>query len=195
MNIQDQGVEGLEAVVAFRAADRAESGKSRWSDACATIARLSSVWSAAMVLVPLPKTGLCSTSQVYRVAQRFVEEGPPGLVDQREDNGDTKADEYYQSVLLETVASSSPREHGYRRPTWTQELLVLVLERKTVRVSRTTMCRVLKRLKIRLGRPKPIVGCPGKSAVECDESSRTSVCSRPCRKTKSSCTWTKWIFT
>ena len=109
------------------------------------------------------KTGLCSTSQVYRVAERFIQEGLPGLVDQREDNGETKADEFYQSVLLETVASSSPRQHGYRRPTWTQELLVLVLEKKTgVRVSRTTMSRVLKRLKIRLGRPKPIVGCPWK---------------------------------
>jgi len=111
----------------------------------------------------IAKAGLCSTSQVYRVAQRFVEEGPPGLADQREDNGETKADESFQSVLLEVVASSSPRQYGYRRPTWTQELLVLVLEQKTgVRVSTTTMCRVLKRLKIRLGRPKPIVGCPWK---------------------------------
>ena len=41
------------------------------------------------------KAGLCSTSQVYRVAHRFVQEGPPGLADQREDNGETKADEGY----------------------------------------------------------------------------------------------------
>jgi transposase len=109
------------------------------------------------------KSGLCSTSQVYRVAERFVEEGPSGLVDQREDNGETKADELYQSVLLAVVGSSSPRQHGYRRPTWTQELLILVLEKKTrIRISTTTMSRVLKRLKIRLGRPKPIVGCPWK---------------------------------
>ena len=111
----------------------------------------------------IAKSGLASSSQVYRVAQRFVEEGPVGLVDYREDNGDTKADEDYQAVLLDVVASSSPREYGYRRPTWTQELLILVLAKKTgVRVSTTTMCRVLKRLKIRLGRPKPIVGCPWK---------------------------------
>jgi len=109
----------------------------------------------------IANSGLCSTSQVYRVADRFVEEGLPGLADQREDNGETKVDEDYQAVLLEVVAHSSPREYGYRRPTWTQELLVLVLQKKTgVRVSTTTMCRVLKRLKIRLGRPKPIVGCP-----------------------------------
>lgn len=111
----------------------------------------------------IAKSGLCSTSQVYRVAQRFVDHGLPGLVDQREDNGETKADEHYQSVLLDVVADSSPRNHGYRRPTWTQELLILVLEKKTgVRISTTTMGRVLKRLKIRLGRPKPIVGCPWK---------------------------------
>jgi transposase len=113
----------------------------------------------------IAKVGLCSISQVYRVAHRFVEHGPAGLADQREDNGDTKADEYFQAVVLEVVGGSSPRKYGYRRPTWTQELLALVLEKKTgTRVSCTTMCRVLKRLKIRLGRPKPIVGCPWKKA-------------------------------
>jgi transposase len=111
----------------------------------------------------IAKLGLCSVSQVYRVAERFVEYGPSGLADQREDNGETKADEWYQAVLLEVVGESSPRRHGYRRPTWTQELLILVLEKKTgIRISRTTMSRVLKQLKIRLGRPKPIVGCPWK---------------------------------
>ena len=111
----------------------------------------------------IAKLGLCSTSQVYRVAGRFVESGLVGLADQREDNGQTKADERYQAVLLKVVGQSSPRKYGYRRPTWTQELLILVLETKTgIRISRTTMSRLLKRLKIRLGRPKPIVGCPWK---------------------------------
>lgn len=108
------------------------------------------------------RSGLCSSSQVYRVAERFISEGPAGLADRREDNGDTKADERFQGAVLEVVPRS-PRDYGYQRPTWTQELLVLVLEKVTgVRVSTTTMCRVLKRLKIRLGRPKPIVGCPWK---------------------------------
>lgn len=108
-------------------------------------------------------SGVCSSSQVYRVAHGFVEEGLIALADKREDNGQAKVDEQYEAVLLEVVGNSSPRAHGYRRPTWTQELLILVLEKKTrVRVSTTTMSRVLKRLKIRLGRPKPIVGCPWK---------------------------------
>lgn len=111
----------------------------------------------------LAASGCFSSSQVYRIAGRFVEHGMSGLADGREDNGQVKADEHYQTVLMQVVGESSPRQHGYRRPTWTQELLVLVLEKKTgVRVSRTTMSRVLKRLKIRLGRPKPIVGCPWK---------------------------------
>jgi transposase len=106
---------------------------------------------------------LCSSSQVYRVADRFVEQGAAGLADGREDNGQTKADEHFESVLLRVVGETAPRQHGYRRPTWTQELLTLVMEKKTgVRVSCTTMSRTLRRLKIRLGRPKPIVGCPWK---------------------------------
>lgn len=111
----------------------------------------------------IAKSKLGSVSQVYRVAERFVEEGPAGLADRREDNGETKADEDYQAVILELVGESSPPAHGYRRPTWTQELLILVAEKKTgLRVSPTTMSRLLRKLKIRWGRPKPIVGCPWK---------------------------------
>ena len=84
-----------------------------------------------------------------------------GLADRREDNGDPKVDEAYQAIILDLVSESNPQKHGYRRPTWTHELLILVAEEKTnVRVSRSTMCRLLKQLQIRLGRPKPIVGCP-----------------------------------
>jgi transposase len=110
------------------------------------------------------KVMACSPSQVYRVAQRFVEQGLAGLADRRQDNGDLKVTEEYETLLFVVVASS-PRRYGYRRPTWTQELLILVLAKETgVRISRTTMCRLLKRHRIRLGRPKPVVGCPWKKA-------------------------------
>jgi len=106
----------------------------------------------------------CSSSQVYRIAHRFIEQGESGLADRREDNGEVKADEGYAAELC-TVVAGSPRGYGYSRPTWTQELLIKVLETQTgVAVSTTTMSRLLKRLKIRLGRPKPIVGCPWKKA-------------------------------
>lgn len=112
----------------------------------------------------LARGGLCSESQVYRVAQRFVEQGPAGMADQREDNGDDKITEDYECELLIAVAGS-PRDYGYLRTTWTQELLVRALAQRTgITVSTTTMCRLLKRHRARLGRPKPIVGCPWKKA-------------------------------
>jgi transposase len=102
----------------------------------------------------------CSYSQVFRVAKRFVEEGLAGLADRREDNGECKVTEEYEGILL-SIAAESPPDHGFDRPTWTQELFVKVMEESTgTKVSTTTMCRLLRRLHIRLGRPKPIVGCP-----------------------------------
>lgn len=112
----------------------------------------------------ISRTGLASESQVYRVGRRFLDEGPPGLADRREDNGQPKTNEYYEAKLIEILAHS-PRKYNHRRPTWTQELLILVLKRLTgMRVSCTTMSRLLKRMRIRLGRPKPIVDCPWKKA-------------------------------
>jgi len=108
----------------------------------------------------LASGGLCSASQVYRVAQRFVEQGPAGMADGREDNGQGKVDESYEWELLVAVATS-PRDYGYLRTTWTQELLArVVAQRIGITVSVTTVCRLLKRHRVRLGRPKPIVGCP-----------------------------------
>jgi transposase len=108
----------------------------------------------------IAKGGLCSASQVYRVAARFLDAGPAGLADQREDNGQNKVTESYQWEVL-TVLGGSPRDYGYLRPTWTQELLVRVLTARTgMTVSVATMSRLLKRLGVRLGRPKPTVGCP-----------------------------------
>jgi transposase len=108
--------------------------------------------------------GLCSVSQVYRVAHLFLEEGLPGMADKREDNGPHKVDEHYAAELLLVVAGS-PQDHGYLRPTWTQELLILVLQQRLgVTISVTTMSRLLQRHRVRLGRPKPSVDCPWSEA-------------------------------
>jgi transposase len=102
----------------------------------------------------------CSTSQVYRVADRFLQEGEEGLADRREDNGTHKVTWYYEWSLLQAVAGS-PSDYGRRRPTWTQELLAGVLEQQTgIRLSTATLSRLLRRHRIRRGRPKPVVGCP-----------------------------------
>ncbi len=44
--------------------------------------------------------GLCSASQVYRVAHRFIAQGLRGLADQREDNGENKVTEFYEHELF-----------------------------------------------------------------------------------------------
>jgi transposase len=105
---------------------------------------------------------MAAQSLIYTVMHRFIDQQLLGLVDRREDNGDCKVTEEYVAELL-AVVPGSPRKYGYRRPTWTQELLILVLKKRTrIQVCRSTMSCLLKCLKIRLGRPKPIVGCPWK---------------------------------
>jgi transposase len=97
---------------------------------------------------------------VYRVAQRFRAQGEVGLLDRREDNGDTKLDERYLAILYRVVRSS-PRDHGWRRPTWTREMLVETLQRRTgTRVHVATLSRALHRIRARRGRPRPTVRCP-----------------------------------
>jgi transposase len=102
--------------------------------------------------------GLCAPSQVYRVAHLFLREGLSGMADKREDNGEHKVDARFESELLKVVAGS-PQGHGYLRPTWTQELLVRGLaERTGVAISASRMSRLLKRHKVRLGRPSKVGG-------------------------------------
>jgi transposase len=108
--------------------------------------------------------GLGAKSQVYRVAERFLAGGLAGLADRREDNGQPKITPAYQAELLSLVAGT-PRQFGYRRPTWTQELLARVLaERLDLAISAATMSRLLGRLGVGLRRPKPVVKCPWKAA-------------------------------
>lgn len=99
-------------------------------------------------------------STVYAVAQRFRTAGEAGLVDRREENGPRKLDERYLATLYEVVRSD-PTDHGWRRPTWTRELLRETLRQKTgVRIHVATMSVALRRIGARRGRPKPTVGCP-----------------------------------
>jgi transposase len=79
--------------------------------------------------------------------------------DRREDNGATAVDDSFLLVLRQVVAGS-PRDYGWARPTWTQELLCLVMRQQTgAAVSQPTMSRCLKAIGARLGRPRPTVGC------------------------------------
>lgn len=103
----------------------------------------------------------CDRSHVYRTVARFGgfsrrEE----LLDGRRSAGRRKATELIDETVGELLAGS-PQDFRYPRPTWTRELLVKVTEQQTrVRVSVTTMTRVLYRIGARRGRPKPTVNCP-----------------------------------
>lgn len=99
-------------------------------------------------------------STVYRVAERFRSHGFSGLADRREDNGPPGVDASFLLILRQVVAGRPP-DYGWARPTWTQELLCQVLAQQTgLRVSQPTMSRCLKAIGARLGRPRPMVGCP-----------------------------------
>lgn len=98
-----------------------------------------------------------SRNTVYRVAARFRQWGEAGLVDRREENGQEKLTEEYLGELYEVVRAS-PQEYGWPRPTWTRELLIETLKKRTgIKVSPGTMSKALKKIGARRGRPKPTV--------------------------------------
>lgn len=102
----------------------------------------------------------CCCATVSRTIARYRTLGEAGLVDRREDNGQAKADELYAQTVA-WILESSPQDFSHRRPTWTRQLLIDTARRYTgVSVSVTTMGRLLKRLKVRRGRPKPTAPCP-----------------------------------
>ena len=101
-----------------------------------------------------------SRSNVYRTAARYREDGEEGLIDGRRNNGKRKVDAAFRGALFEVV-NKTPLDHGWRRPTWTRELLVETLVRKTgVRIHPSTMSHVLKSIGARRGAARPVVGCP-----------------------------------
>jgi transposase len=106
------------------------------------------------------------TTTVYRVVKRFRAYGAAGLCDGRADNGAEKLSERYLGEL-DRVVRGTPKDYGWRRPTWTRELLVETLARRTgVRVHPATLSRALARIKARRGRPRPTVGCPWPQAAK-----------------------------
>jgi transposase len=103
---------------------------------------------------------------VYRVVERFRAYGEAGLADGRADNGTDKLSEAYLGDL-DRVVRGTPQQYGWRRPTWTRELLVETLARRTgVRIHPATMSRALALIKARRGRPKQTVGCPWSKAAK-----------------------------
>lgn len=99
-------------------------------------------------------------SAVLKVLHRYTREGDDGLRDHREDNGRPKVDDLMRATLA-TLLVASPEDYGWARPTWTQELLRRQLVRETgVRVSDSTVGRMLAALGARWGMACPTVACP-----------------------------------
>jgi transposase len=105
-------------------------------------------------------------STVYRVAKRFQERGEASLWDGREDNGPEKLSEDFLA-LLDRVVRGKASEYGWRRPTWTREMLVITLQRQTgVRIHVATMSRALALIRARRANPRPRVKCPWHPAAK-----------------------------
>src|SRR5947199_7508736 len=67
----------------------------------------------------------CVRSHVYRTVAKFVAGGRVALLDQRSGNGRRLADDNFDR-RVDALVRESPEDHGYPRPTWTRELLILV---------------------------------------------------------------------
>jgi transposase len=101
-----------------------------------------------------------AASTVVGAANRFLAEGVAGLYDRRRGNGARKADERFHRVVTRLLGRT-PEDFGWRRPTWTRELLCLQMKIEGFpSVAVCTMGRALSRIGARLGTPKPIVLCP-----------------------------------
>jgi transposase len=99
-------------------------------------------------------------STVVKAANRYAEDGTAGLYDRRCGNGATKADDAFWRRVAQLLWHT-PEDFGWRRPTWTRELLCLQMRAEgRVAVAACTMGRVLARIGARLGLPKPVVLCP-----------------------------------
>jgi transposase len=102
----------------------------------------------------------CAPATAVRVARAFLDHGMEGLLDGRRDNGMSKVDDDLLQALAELL-QQCPQDHGWRRPTWTRELLAQALQRVTgVTVSVRTIGRMMNQLGARWGAGRPTLKCP-----------------------------------
>lgn len=98
-------------------------------------------------------------STVVRAAAKFEERGVDGLYDQRCRNGRAKVDDEFRRRLVQLL-KRTPEHFGWKRPTWTRELLCRQMQREARPVVAVcTMGRALAQVGARLGSPKPVVLC------------------------------------
>ena len=101
----------------------------------------------------------CHPATAYRIVARFRTCGEGGLFDRRCDNGTRKLSPELLTSLLE-ILRWTPERYEYSRPTWTVELVArVIVEELYVVLSVGHVWKLLKRLKVRWGMPRPVVGC------------------------------------
>jgi transposase len=106
----------------------------------------------------------CVPSTAVRIVARFEAHGEAALLDGRSENGRPKVDDDVKAGIC-TILEQSPPDFGFPRPTWTLELLAQVIrEQLRVALSVGHLWKILRRLRVRWGRPRPIVRCPWKAA-------------------------------
>ena len=106
----------------------------------------------------------CAPSTAWRIVARFREHGEASVLDGRWGNGERKVGPEVGAGIWR-ILRDTPQQFGYARPSWTLELLARVIARELkVTVSAGHLWKVLKQLGVRLGMPRPIVGCPWPAA-------------------------------
>ena len=102
----------------------------------------------------------CAPSTTWRIVARYEQAGEVSLFDGRAHNGTRKLDGQ-RVAEIEEILTHSPDHYGYPRPTWTLEVLARVIQDKLgVTLSVGYLGKVLRRLGVRRGRPRPVVACP-----------------------------------
>jgi transposase len=106
----------------------------------------------------------CASSTAARIVARFRRHGEASLLDGRSDNGPRKVDADVRAGIT-TILEQRPPAYDFRRPTWTLELIAQAIARALhLTLSLGHLCRVLHRMRVRWGRPRPVVACPWKAA-------------------------------
>ena len=86
------------------------------------------------------------------------------MLDGRRENGIKKVDADVEAGIGAILVHTAD-EYGFARPTWTLERLACVIaEKLDVKLSRGHLWKILRRMRVRWGRPRPIVACPWKAA-------------------------------
>ncbi len=106
----------------------------------------------------------CVPSTAVRIVARFEAQGEAALLDGRSENGRPKVDDDVKAGICR-ILEQGPPDFGYPRPTWTLELLARVMQQMLkVGLSVGHLWKILRRLRVRWGRPRPIVRCPWNAA-------------------------------